>query len=493
MKKLKIISMVMAILMLIVMVLPLTTTLATTDAKSLSYGVEGENVIEVDGRYFAKEGDTVTLFAYDYATGEKVALPENVGFNGNSKVVTNHDFDTPVPGEFTLDETSTKITVKSTDDWINYEVADLTTKEKVGNVDLTVNDEVYEQKALTLKARQYDYVLEGENVVNIDGDWYTLVGDTVTLVAYDKETGKQVAIPENIGFDYTGKIGDGLEGAEEEKTDIKIDETKTKITLNSKHEIGFNVRNLLNADDIDWVTMCAVSEAKYRELTVNEVTEPTTENIVNAIEDYKTTIVMMSEPTLVEKEVFVALKEAKNATLQINVANVTWEFNSETITKTDSHFTPAVQVSAEKFSHIKPNDITDGLFIEFAYDGELPGEADITIFVGADKYGEGQKELNLYYYNELTAKYEDMGTATYRNANLKLSLDHCSTYVVTQTKLETTENPTTPGDTEQEGQTTTENEKDETPKTGTTNLYVAVVAVVAVISLGALVTMKRVK
>ena len=192
MKKLKTISMLMAILMLIAMVLPLTTTLAATDAKSLSYGVEGENVIEVDGRYFAKEGDTVTLFAYDYATGEKVALPENVGFNGNSNTIASGNPEAPDTAEFTLDETSTKLTVKSTDDWINYKVADLTTQEEVGSVNLTVNDEVYEQKVLTLKAKQYDYVLEGENVVNIDGDWYTLVGDTVTLVAYDKETGEKV-------------------------------------------------------------------------------------------------------------------------------------------------------------------------------------------------------------------------------------------------------------------------------------------------------------
>ena len=425
MKKLKTISVLMVAVMLIAMVLPLTTTLAATDAKSLSYGVEGENVIEVDGRYFAKEGDTVTLFAYDYETGEKVVLPENVGFNGNSNTIASGNPEAPDTAEFTLDETSTKLTVKSTDDWINYKVADLTTQEEVGSVNLTVNDEVYEQKVLTLKARQYDYVLEGENVVNIDGDWYTLVGDTVTLVAYDKETGEKVAIPENIGFDYSGQIGDGLEGEGEE--------------------------------------------------------------IVLAIEDYKTTIVTMSTPTLVEKEVFSALKDAKKATLQINVANVTWEFASEDITKTDSMFTPAVQVSAEKFSHIKPNDIKDGLFIEFAYDGELPGKADITLFVGFDKYGDGQKDLNLYYYNELTAQYEAMGTVKYNNGNLKLSLEHCSTYAVTETKLGGTGDTTTSGET-----TTPEEEKDETPKTGV-NTYVVLASALAIISLGAIVVMKRVK
>ena len=177
----------------------------------------------------------------------------------------------------------------------------------------------------------------------------------------------------------------------------------------------------------------------------------------------------------------------KKATLQINVANVTWEFASEDITKTDTAFTPSVQVSAEKFSHIKPNDITNGLFIEFAYDGKLPGKADITIFVGADKYGDGQKDLNLYYYNELTAKYEDMGTATYNNGNLKLSLEHCSTYAVTETKLGGTGDTTTSGET-----TTPEEEKDETPKTGV-NTYVVLASALAIISLGAIVVMKRVK
>ena len=192
---------------------------------------------------------------------------------------------------------------------------------------------------------------------------------------------------------------------------------------------------------------------------------------------------------------FETLATKENATLSINYGNITWKFDSDTITKTDTMFTPAVQVSTEKFEHIKAEDITDGLYVEFAYDGQLPGKADITIFVGTDKFGEGQKDLNLYYYNDSTSEYEEMGTVKYNNGNVTLSLDHCSTYVLTDEKLGVTETPEVPEENEETTTPTTEteNEKDETPKTGVSNIYVIVASLLIVVSTGIIVFVKRMK
>ena len=134
-------------------------------------------------------------------------------------------------------------------------------------------------------------------------------------------------------------------------------------------------------------------------------------------------------------------------------------------------------------------------YVEFAYDGQLPGKADITIFVGTDKFGEGQKDLNLYYYNDSTSEYEEMGTVKYNNGNVILSLDHCSTYVLTEEKLGITETPEVPGENEETTTPTTEtdNEKDETPKTGVSNIYVIVASLLIVVSTGIIVFVKRMK
>ena len=268
-----------------------------------------------------------------------------------------------------------------------------------------------------------------------------------------------------------------------------ISEDKKQVTFEVVGE--YNVR----VSYLDTVTSCIVvvlTEEEWNEKYSPTLSDPTTEELTAKLVDNANVIVTYSKDSSIDKEVFETLATKENATLSINYGNITWKFDSDIITKTDTMFTPSVQVSAEKFAHIKPDDITDGLFIEFAYDGQLPGEADITIFVGTDKFGEGEKDLNLYYYNDITAEYEDMGTARYNNGNVTLSLDHCSTYALTEEELSVSEDPSNP---EEEVTTNpdSENEKDETPKTGVNNIYVIVAGLLVVISAGIIVFVKRMK
>lgn len=271
-----------------------------------------------------------------------------------------------------------------------------------------------------------------------------------------------------------------------------ISEDKKQVTFEVAGE--YNVR----VSYLDTVTSCIVvvlTEEEWNEKYNPTLSDPTTEELTAKLVDNANVIVTYSENSSIDKEVFETLVTKENATLSINYGNITWKFDSDTITKTDTMFTPAVQVSTEKFEHIKSDDITDGLYVEFAYDGQLPGKADITIFVGTDKFGEGQKDLNLYYYNDSTSEYEEMGTVKYNNGNVTLSLDHCSTYVLTEEKLGVTETPEVP---EENAETTTpttetENEKDETPKTGVSNIYVIVASLLIVVSTAIIVFVKRMK
>lgn len=271
-----------------------------------------------------------------------------------------------------------------------------------------------------------------------------------------------------------------------------ISEDKKQVTFEVAGE--YNVR----VSYLDTVTSCIVvvlTEEEWNEKYNPTLSDPTTEELTAKLVDNANVIVTYSENSSIDKEVFETLVTKENATLSINYGNITWKFESDTITKTDTMFTPAVQVSTEKFEHIKSDDITDGLYVEFAYDGQLPGKADITIFVGTDKFGEGQNDLNLYYYNDSTSEYEEMGTVKYNNGNVTLSLDHCSTYVLTEEKLGVTETPEVP---EENAETTTpttetENEKDETPKTGVSNIYVIVASLLIVVSTAIIVFVKRMK
>ena len=271
-----------------------------------------------------------------------------------------------------------------------------------------------------------------------------------------------------------------------------ISEDKKQVTFEVAGE--YNVR----VSYLDTVTSCIVvvlTEEEWNEKYNPTLSDPTTEELTAKLVDNANVIVTYSENSSIDKEVFETLVTKENATLSINYGNITWKFESDTITKTDTMFTPTVQVSTEKFEHIKSEDITDGLYVEFAYDGQLPGKADITIFVGTDKFGEGQKDLNLYYYNDSTSEYEEMGTVKYNNGNVTLSLDHCSTYVLTEEKLGVTETPEVPGENEETTTPTTEtdNEKDETPKTGVSNIYVIVASLLIVVSTGIIVFVKRMK
>lgn len=186
----------------------------------------------------------------------------------------------------------------------------------------------------------------------------------------------------------------------------------------------------------------------------------------------------------VKADVFKTLKKYPNKKLVINssasgIGRITWEFDSNTITNTNIDFKPSAHFSTEKLNSIKNDDKTEGIYMDLAHNGKLPGKAEVSLWLGeelANKYMEEiKKEVYLYYYNPTTRKYEFVGNAKMADyGTIEFQLDHCSIYLFSSSKLE--------------GKTS--RPLDEEPKTGVEN-YVGIACVVAVISLTGIILLKR--
>lgn len=176
-----------------------------------------------------------------------------------------------------------------------------------------------------------------------------------------------------------------------------------------------------------------------------------------------------------------AAKELGLNTLKINVNNkVIWEFPVEG-TEATKNFVPSVNVATEKMPTIESDTITDALFVDFAYSGNLPGKANVTLNVGTDKFGTGEKTLYLYYYNPTTKSYEFVEDAKYSNGQVKLSLTHCSTYALVENKIDETQSS--------ESNNKLNNELDDEPKTGETS--VLGISLLAIVSLAMAVIIRK--
>lgn len=130
------------------------------------------------------------------------------------------------------------------------------------------------------------------------------------------------------------------------------------------------------------------------------------------------------------------------------------------------------KVAAE---YVKENTGMKYTNVSFAYDGNLPGEAEVQLDLSESGFTEGQ-EVYLYYYNPTTGKLEIVDSAKYVDGFATFTMTHCSEYIVTDTKL------------------VTEDKTDKTPvKTGDTPIAAMVIIMIAGCALvGAAVLRKRI-
>ena len=81
--------------------------------------------------------------------------------------------------------------------------------------------------------------------------------------------------------------------------------------------------------------------------------------------------------------------------------------------------------------------------VHFGYEGELPGEAEVTMDVSTSGFKNGQK-LYLYYYNPATNAFQLIDTDTMTAGMVTFTMTHCSDYVITDTELPSTYTKTAP-------------------------------------------------
>lgn len=156
-----------------------------------------------------------------------------------------------------------------------------------------------------------------------------------------------------------------------------------------------------------------------------------------------TLTVTLTNPDTVASSVFEAAKlNGTNVVFSIldenNVLKYEWIFKGGNINKTDLNINLALEINTTLPDQIK-NKLSEGqkaLLIDFAHHGVLPGTTDIKLAVG-DSYADGDK-LYLYYYNEETGKMEYVAEGlTVADGYVTISIDHCSSYVLTTEKLVT--------------------------------------------------------
>ncbi len=160
----------------------------------------------------------------------------------------------------------------------------------------------------------------------------------------------------------------------------------------------------------------------------------TTEEVINAIKnnDTKEVVVDASKNQVVEKAVFDALK-GTDKVVTFKVGNVTWTFKGKDINKVmdidlslktvDDTLKGNINKLVEK---ILDKD-APVFMLSFKYDGELPGKADIKVFMGKEW---ANKTVTFFRYFPGKGTYEKVQSDVKVDAEgyAVITLDHCSDY-----------------------------------------------------------------
>lgn len=106
-----------------------------------------------------------------------------------------------------------------------------------------------------------------------------------------------------------------------------------------------------------------------------------------------------------------------------------WEFYGDDLKDTfDMNF--AIEGGTKAFDGCKYGDSSNTVYLSFAHEGDLPGEA--TINYGVGDFFDKDDTINLYLYNEeegiVELVQEDLA---YENGYVTMTLDHCSKYLLT--------------------------------------------------------------
>lgn len=159
---------------------------------------------------------------------------------------------------------------------------------------------------------------------------------------------------------------------------------------------------------------------------------------INNAADGSTTVVDAANNSVINKEVFNAIK-GQNKNVAFNYNGISWTFNGMNITsEVDSNIDLSLKdvtdaLKGKEVSKIKAligKDIPLFSF-SFNYDGKLPGKATAKIFVGS---AWANKDVTIFRYYSDKNSYEKITTGHVdKDGYLTYTIDHCSDYFITET------------------------------------------------------------
>ena len=130
-------------------------------------------------------------------------------------------------------------------------------------------------------------------------------------------------------------------------------------------------------------------------------------------------------------------KDYVGKAMEVTTKNGGWYFPNVT---TAIDFDPSFEVGkdlpdvSKKLSTVTLPATLKYVTLDFAFSGDLPGTANVTVNLASAGFTEGST-VYLYYYNPDKNIFELVCDATYKNGSATFTMTHCSEYIVTNEKL----------------------------------------------------------
>ena len=130
-------------------------------------------------------------------------------------------------------------------------------------------------------------------------------------------------------------------------------------------------------------------------------------------------------------------KDYVGKAMEVTTKNGGWYFPNVT---TAIDFDPSFEVGkdlpdvSKKLSTVTLPATLKYVTLDFAFSGDLPGTANVTVNLASAGFAEGST-VYLYYYNPDKNIFELVCDATYKNGSATFTMTHCSEYIVTNEKL----------------------------------------------------------
>ena len=221
------------------------------------------------------------------------------------------------------------------------------------------------------------------------------------------------------------------------------------IPLGNKTALNATILSIADLNPADytaesWTNLQAVvATAKATNMSKDAI-QDTVDSVNNELNDAITSLVLKIDiPQLVaSKNDFKQISGSNQQliyTTKDSDGNVLykWIFNGKTITNTnvDVNLGITLNNSPDKDAIDSLTDNADGVYLSFANSGNLPGPADIMIYVG-DKYNDGDI-LNLYYFDKENNCIEIAGQniAVY-SGYVTITIRHCSEYFLSTANID---------------------------------------------------------